>query len=96
MKNKTLTGIILSSLLFIVGFCLHGNLGLYFNTSGLLIVFGGTLAAAFISFRFEQLRTAFSMLKNAYRTPAGKTGLFPDSGRYQPNPSGPVVSHHFL
>ncbi len=72
MKNKTLNGILLCSLIFIVGFCLHGNLSLYFNLSGIFIVFGGTATAALVSFKFEQLKTAFNMLLNAYKTPAKK------------------------
>lgn len=72
MQNKTVIGLVLSSLLFIVGFSLHGNLSLYFNISGMLIVFGGTAAAALISFRFEQLKIAYQMLINAYRKPVKK------------------------
>lgn len=67
MKNKNILGLILSSGLFVVGFIIHGNVGLYFNISGLLIVCGGTLSAALISFKFEQLKIVTKVLATSYR-----------------------------
>jgi len=72
MKNNNLIGLILSCGLFIVGFVIHGNVSLYFNLSGLLIVCGGTFSAALISFRFEQLRIVTKVLGAAYRKPIMK------------------------
>ncbi|NOR23446.1 MAG: flagellar motor protein MotA [Desulforhopalus sp.] len=72
MKNSNLIGLILSCGLFIVGFVIHGNVSLYFNLSGLLIVCGGTFSAALISFRFEQLRIVTKVLGAAYRKPIMK------------------------
>ncbi len=72
LKNKTLNGLLLSSALFLVGFVIHGNLSLYLNISGLLIVLGGTVSATLISFRFEQLRNVFKVLVTAYRRPIKK------------------------
>ncbi len=72
MTIKNITGIFLFGLLFLLGFLLHGNMGLYFNISGLLIVCGGTLAATFLSFRFEQLAIVCKVLISAYRTPIKK------------------------
>lgn len=72
MKNKNLIGLILSGGLFVVGFVIHGNVSLYFNLSGLLIVCGGTLSAALISFKFEQLRIVTKVLGAAYRKPIMK------------------------
>lgn len=68
MKNKNVLGLILSVSLFITGFLIHGNINLYFNISGLMIVWGGTLAATLISFKFEQLRIVFKVLKSCYRS----------------------------
>jgi chemotaxis protein MotA len=69
MKNKNTLGLILSAGLFVVGFLIHGNVSLYFNISGLLIVCGGTLSAALISFKFEQLHIVTKVLNAAYRKP---------------------------
>lgn len=72
MKNKNILGLILSSGLFIIGFIIHGNVSLYFNISGLLIVCGGTLSAALISFKFEQLKIVAKVLGTSYRKPIMK------------------------
>jgi chemotaxis protein MotA len=72
MKNKNLIGLILFSGLFIVGFIINGNVSLYFNISGLLIVVGGTFSAALISFRLEQLHIVTKVLGAAYRKPIMK------------------------
>jgi chemotaxis protein MotA len=72
MKNKNILGLILSSGLFIIGFIIHGNVSLYFNISGLLIVCGGTVSAALISFKFEQLKIVTKVLMTSYRKPIMK------------------------
>lgn len=72
MKNKNILGLVLSSGLFILGFIIHGNVSLYFNISGLLIVCGGTLSAALISFKFQQLKIVIKVLGTAYRKPIMK------------------------
>ncbi len=72
MKNKNILGLILSSGLFIIGFIIHGNVSLYFNISGLLIVCGGTVSAALISFKFEQLKIVTKVLITSYRKPIMK------------------------
>jgi len=72
MKNKNLMGLLLSSSLFILGFVIHGNLSLYFNISGLLIVCGGTLTASLISFKYEQLAIVSKVLISAYGNPIKK------------------------
>ena len=72
MKNKNILGLIFSSVLFIIGFTIHGNVSLYFNISGLLIVCGGTLSAALISFKFEQLKIVTKVLRTSYRKPIMK------------------------
>jgi len=69
MKNKYLIGLLLSCSLFILGFLIHGNIALYFNLSGLLIVCGGTLTASLISFKYEQLVIVSKVLISAYKRP---------------------------
>ena len=72
MKNKYLIGLFLSCTLFILGFIIHGNIALYFNLSGLLIVCGGTLTASLISFKYEQLAIVAKVLNSAYKRPIKK------------------------
>ena len=72
MKNKNVIGLILSGGLFIVGFIIHGNVSLYFNLSGLLIVCGGTFCAALISFKLEQLQIVAKVLLASYQKPIMK------------------------
>ncbi|MBU1566784.1 MAG: MotA/TolQ/ExbB proton channel family protein [Proteobacteria bacterium] len=72
MKNKNLIGIILSSGLFLFAFIINGNLSLYFNLSGLLIVFGGTIAAVLVGFKVDQLGNVLRVLIAAYRKPITK------------------------
>jgi len=72
MKNKYLIGILLSCTLFILGFFIHGNIALYFNFSGLLIVLGGTLTASLVSFKYEQLAIVAKVLTSAYQKPVKK------------------------
>ncbi len=50
-----------------MGFFINGNLSFYFNLSGLLIVLGGTLAAAFLSFKWEQLSIAARVILSSYK-----------------------------
>ena len=72
MKNKNIIGLSLCSALFILGFCLNGNIGLYFNFSGLLIVFGGTCASTLLSFRMEQLEIVAKVMQATYTTEVKK------------------------
>ncbi len=68
-KNKTMLGVILSTGLFLLGFLIHGNLSLYFNISGLLIVCGGSLGATLISFKVEQIKIVGKVLLSNYHRP---------------------------
>ncbi|BDD87512.1 motility protein A [Desulfofustis limnaeus] len=69
MSYKNLFGLLLFTALFCTGFLINGNLGLYFNASGLLIVLGGTAAAALLSFKVEQLRIVYRVMKASYHHP---------------------------
>lgn len=72
MKNKNLLGIFLGSSLFLSGFILPGNIALYFNLSGALVVFGGTIAASLVSFKADQIENVIKVLVAAYRRPVTK------------------------
>ncbi len=69
MKKKNIYGMILCSGLFILGFLINGNLSLYFNISGILIVMSGTIAASLLSFRFEQLQIVFKVVRSSFKNP---------------------------
>ena len=69
MKNKNLLGLIFFSCCFFTGFWINDNLPLYFNISGLLIVFSGTAAAALLSFKVEQLKIVYKVMSASYRRP---------------------------
>ena len=68
MERKTLFGIFAGILIFLLGFILNGRIALYFNLISLLIVLGGVLGAAFISFRWERLKIVFRVLRSLYAT----------------------------
>jgi hypothetical protein len=55
MERKNMIGFAFCVILFSSGFVIHGNVGLYFNLAGLLIVVGGTLGATLICFRTKRL-----------------------------------------
>lgn len=69
MKNKNIIGLTACFFLFLVGFFMHGNIGLYFNISGLMIVIGGTFGATLISYRLERLKIVFNVVKASYCVP---------------------------
>lgn len=67
MKNQNFIGLFFFFLTFCAGFLLNGNLSLYFNLSGILIVLGGTAGAALLSFKTEQLGIVLKVLQTNYR-----------------------------
>lgn len=66
MKSKNFIGLLLCTLIFCTGFFINGNLSLYFNISGVLIVLGGTAGAALLSFKTEQLAIVSRVLLANY------------------------------
>lgn len=68
IERKNTIGLLICVILFCVGFVIHGNIGLYFNLAGLLIVVGGTLGASFICFRTKRLDIVCKVLLSSYRT----------------------------
>lgn len=67
MKFRNFIGLFFFVCVFCAGFVINGNLSLYFNLSGLLVVFGGTFGAAFLSFKTEQLSIVNKVLRANYR-----------------------------
>jgi chemotaxis protein MotA len=69
MNNKNIIGLIICSCLFSLGFIINGNVSLYFNISGLLIVLSGTLAASLLSFRRDRLYIVFKVVRSSFKKP---------------------------
>lgn len=67
MVGRTLPLVVVCILIFVMGFVMAGNLGLYFNLTGLLIVAGGTLGATLIGFSARRVMIVCRILKTAYR-----------------------------
>lgn len=67
MVTKNFFGLFLCVLIFFSGFLLKGNLSLYFNLAGFMIVIGGSLAATFLSFRWEKLSIVQKVVRASYR-----------------------------
>ncbi|HHD62991.1 MAG TPA: hypothetical protein ENK96_01210, partial [Desulfobulbaceae bacterium] len=66
MKRLNTIGILLCVLLFVAGFFIKGNVGMYFNIAGFMIVVGGSAAAALLSFRLDRLLITFKVVKASY------------------------------
>lgn len=64
--RKNTIGLIICIGLFLSGFFIHGNTGLYINLSGFLIIIGGTLGATFLSYNMKRIEILFKVLKTAY------------------------------
>jgi chemotaxis protein MotA len=67
MYMKNLIVLFICVLIFLFGFVLKGNLSLYFNLAGILVVVGGTAAAAVISYGLDRLRIVYQVTKYSYR-----------------------------
>ena len=68
MDRKSLVGFVICVAVFLAGFLIHGNIGLYFNLSGILVVLGGTFGAALLSFKADRLLIVFRVLRASYTT----------------------------
>ncbi len=66
MKRSNIIGIALCVFIFATGFFLKGNISMYFNIAGFMIVVGGSSAAALLSFRTERLLIAAKVVKASY------------------------------
>ncbi len=70
--SKNIAGLLLFGCIFLAGFIINGNLSLYFNISGLMIVSGGTIAASMLSFRISQLKIVAKVVLSSYFRPVKK------------------------
>ena len=64
--RKNIIGLVICIILFLFGFFIHGNTGLYINLSGFLIIIGGTFGATFLSYNMKRMEILFKVLKTAY------------------------------
>ncbi len=65
-NKRNILGVLACLVLFITGFVIHGNTGLYLNLSGFIIVVGGTLGATLLSYKAERLVILCKVLSAAY------------------------------
>ncbi len=65
---RNIIGVLIFSVMFIVGIAVNGNTALYFNLSAILIVLGGTFGATLICFRLNRLAIVYKVLVSSYRT----------------------------
>jgi chemotaxis protein MotA len=66
MKRLNSIGLTLCILIFLTGFLFKGNLGYYFNIASLMIVAGGTAAAALLSFQLDRLKIVYRVVRASY------------------------------
>ena len=64
--RKNIIGLGICLILFITGFVIPGNIAIYLNLSGLMIVIGGTLGAAFLGYHMNRIEILLKVLKTAY------------------------------
>ncbi len=67
MIYKNLTAVFICLIIFSLGFILKGNLSLYFNLAGFMVVIGGAAAATVVSFGLGRLKIVYWVTKSSYR-----------------------------
>jgi len=67
MMIKNFFGLALCLLMMAAGFAIAGNMAMYFNLSGFLIVIGGTFACALLSYQTDRLAVACRVIVQSYR-----------------------------
>jgi len=60
-------GLLITLFITMAGFIIAGNIGMYFNLSGFLIVIGGSLGCALISYRLDRLVVVYRVILSSYR-----------------------------
>ena len=68
MIYKNLIALIICIGIFLLGFILKGNLSLYFNLAGIMVVAGGSAAATVVSFGLERMKIVYWVTKASYKT----------------------------
>jgi chemotaxis protein MotA len=66
--HRNSVGLAFFLVLFLSGFFIGGQIGLYFNLAGFLVVVGGTMGAAMISFRMERLAVVWKVVNASFRS----------------------------
>jgi chemotaxis protein MotA len=66
MTRQHIIGFTLCILLFFTGFLIKGNVGLYFNIAGFMIVIGGSSAATLICFNIERLKIVYKVTRHSF------------------------------
>ncbi|MFC1513287.1 motility protein A, partial [Thermodesulfobacteriota bacterium] len=72
MNPKNSVGLLLCTIIFTSAFFIHGNIALYFNFFGLLIVISGTAGATLLGYTVERLVIVYKVLRTAYLVPVKK------------------------
>ncbi|MFH0730450.1 MAG: MotA/TolQ/ExbB proton channel family protein [Pseudomonadota bacterium] len=67
-SHRNMVGLVIFLILFLAGILIGGQIGLYFNLASFLIVVGGTMGAAMISFGLERLAVVWKVLKVSFRS----------------------------
>lgn len=67
MERRAVLGLVLCSLMFASGFLISGDVSRYVNAAALLVVVGGSVGAALVSFRLERLGHVLRVLRGSYR-----------------------------
>ena len=68
MTIKNAIGILLCVFIFLTGFILQGNISMYFNLAGAMVVIGGTIGASLVCYRVDQMMITLHVLTSSYRT----------------------------
>jgi chemotaxis protein MotA len=66
MNKKNMLGVLVCTAIFVGGFWISGGLAVYLNLAAFLIVVAGLMAALFMSYPFERIRTAFLVARSVY------------------------------
>ncbi|MCW8982518.1 MAG: MotA/TolQ/ExbB proton channel family protein [Gammaproteobacteria bacterium] len=67
MYMKNTFALFVCVLIFLFGFFLKGNLSLYFNLAGIMVVVGGSAAAALISYGVDRLIIVYRVTKASFK-----------------------------
>ncbi|MCG8619443.1 MAG: MotA/TolQ/ExbB proton channel family protein [Desulfobacterales bacterium] len=67
--KRNIIGVVLFFGLFCSGFFVSGDVGIYANLSGAIIVIGGTCTAVFLSYRSERIKILLKVIAASYTKP---------------------------
>ncbi len=64
--KKNIIGVVMFFALFCSGFAISGDIGIYANFSGFIIVLGGTFTAVFLGYRTERIGILLKVISSSY------------------------------